>query len=151
MILTDYYKFEHLIDCKSATRRDCTVSTQTYPDFECLRNRHGELFVHFGDVPLQFGGDVRKKADKAITKTKNISSVYVPDVAINAAVGDVRGTQDCILILNTPDYSTIEIFVARGYKNHRLNIWQNFIAGEYDFEVENLRKSAKSENSDLPI
>jgi hypothetical protein len=151
MILTDYYKFEHLAGCKSPTRRDCTASTQTYPDFECLRNKRDELFVHFGDVPHRFGGDVHRKADKAITKTKNISSVYFPDVNINAAFGDVKGTDDCILILTTPDHSTLEIFVARGYKKHRLNVWQNFIAGEYDFEVEKLRKSAKSEKGDLPI
>ena len=150
MILTDYYKFEHLADCKSPTRRDCTASTQTYPDFECLRNKHGELFVHFGDVPHRFGGDVHKKADKAITKTKNISSVYFPDVTQNTAFGDVKGAEDSILILCTPDHSILEIFVARGQKKNRLNVWQNYIAGEYDFEVENLRKSAKSEKSDLP-
>jgi len=150
MILTDYYKFVHLPDYKSVMRRDCTTSTKTYPDFECLRNGKGKLFVYFGDVPLQFGGDVHKKADKAITKTRNVSSVYVPDITQNSAFGDVRGTQDALLIINTPDYSELEIFVARGQKNNRLNIWQNFVEGEYDFEIENLRKQATPENTDLP-
>jgi len=150
MILTDYYKFVHLPDCKSKTRLDCITSTQSYPDFECLRNKRGELFIYFVDVPAQFGGDVHKKADKAITKTKNISSVFVPDVTQNSAFGDVKGTTDALLIINNPDYSELEIFVARGYKNQRLNIWQNFIAGEYDFEVVELRKKAAAEKDDLP-
>ena len=150
MILTDYYKFVHLPDCKSTMRRDCVCSTQSYPDLECLRNKQGKLFIYFGDVPQQFGGDVHKKADKAITKTKNISSVYVPDITKNSAFGDVKGTQDALLIINNPDYSELEIFVARGYKNNRLNIWQNFIAGEYDFEIAELRKKAAAEKPDLP-
>jgi hypothetical protein len=132
-------------------RRDCIASTKSYPDFESLRNRQGKLFVYFGDVPQQFGGDVHKKADKAITKTKNISSVYVPDITQNSSFGDVKGTTDALLIINNPDYSELEIFVARGYKNHRLNVWQNFIAGEYDIDIANLRKQATPETSDLPI
>jgi len=146
MIFTDFYHFKHLPDCKSTMRRDCVKSTQSYNEFECLRNKRGELFIYFGDVPHQFGGDVHKKADKAITKTKNISSVFVPDINNYSAFGDVKGTQDALLIMNTPDYAELEIFVARGHKNNRLNIWQNFIAGEYDIEMENLRKKATSEN-----
>ena len=146
MIFTDYYKFEHLPDCKAVMRRDCVCSTQSYPDFECLRNKQGNLFVYFGNVPPSFKDGI--KTDKAITKTRNITKVYVPDVTQNSAFGDYN--EDAFLIINNPDYSVIEIFVARGYKNQRLNIWQNFIVGEYDFEMENLRKQATDENSDLP-
>jgi hypothetical protein len=151
MILTDFYKFEHLPDCKSKTRMDCTASTQSYPEFEALRNKLSKLFVHFGDVPCQFGGDVHRKADKAITKTKNISSVYVPDVESNLAYGDVKGTQDAILIVfnqdwKTAGYTTIEIFVARGYKNNRLNLWQNLSDGNYDDEISELKARAVTES-----
>ena len=72
MILTDYYKFEHLPHCKSRMRIDCTASTGSYNEFENLRNKDGKLFVYFGDVPARFGSEVHRKADKAITKTKNI-------------------------------------------------------------------------------
>ena len=150
MIHTDYYKFVHLPDSKSKMRMDCILSTQSYPDFEYLRNKHGDLFVYFGDVPQQFGGDIRQRADKAITKVKNISSVLVPDVTQNSGYGDVKNTADALLIINNADYTELEIFVARGYKNHRLNIWQNFTAGEYDLELEKLRKQAKPEKPDLP-
>jgi len=145
MILTDYYKFEKLPESKSPTRIDCTASTQSYPEFEALRNKDGKLFVHFGDVPVQFGGDVRRKADKAITKVKNISSVFVPDVTLNLAYGDVKGTHDAILIISDSNYATIEIFIARGHKNHRLNLWQNLADGNYTFEIAELKKRAVTE------
>jgi len=148
MILTDYYKFEHLPDgkSKSPTRRDCTASTKSYPEFEGLRNKEGELFVYFGDVPTQFGGDVHRKADKTISKSKNISSVFVPDVTKGLAYGDIRGTQDAILIVNDSDYKTLEIFVARGYKNHRRNLWQNLADGVYTDEISELKRRAVTES-----
>ena len=74
MILTDYYKFVHLPDSKSKMRRDCIASTQSYNEFESLRNKQGELFIFFGDVPQKFNGGIYRRANKAITKGKNISS-----------------------------------------------------------------------------
>jgi excisionase family DNA binding protein len=145
MILTDYYKFVHLPGCKSSTRRDCTASTQTYNDFECLKNREGQLFIHFGDVPVQFGGDVHRKADKCLSKTKNISSVFVPDVSLNLAYGDVKGTMDGMLIIHNGDYTELEIFIARGQKNNRINLWQMLSGGELDNEISALRGRAVTE------
>jgi len=146
MILTDYYRFEHLPDCKSKTRRDCTNSTKGYPEFEGLRNKGGELFVHYGDVPMQFGGDAHRKADKAISKTKNISSVFFPDVTLQFAHGDFKGTADALLIVITPDESVLEIFVVRGQKCHSLNLWQMLCDGELDYEIAAMRGSAITES-----
>jgi hypothetical protein len=123
-------------------RRDCTASTKSYPDFEALRNKAEKLFVYFGDVPTRFGGDVHRKADKAITKTKNISSVFVPDVNILFAHGDVRDTNDALLIVFNADYTTLEIFVARGQKRNCHNLWQMLAAGELDDEISELRARA---------
>lgn len=74
MILTDYYNFGKLPEQKSKMRMDCISSTKGYPVFEALRNKAGSLFVYFGDVPASFGGDIKRRADKAITKTTNISN-----------------------------------------------------------------------------
>jgi len=145
MILTDYYKFVHLPDCKSPTRMDCTASTQNYPEFENLRNKRMELFIHFGNVPDNFIVDVKRKADKAITKGKNISSVFIPDVTLPFAFGDVKGTTDAILIVFNVDYTTLEIFVARGQKNNRLNLWQMLSGGEFDSEISKLKMAAVTE------
>jgi hypothetical protein len=147
MILTDYYKFEHLPDCKSKMRIDCTASTKSYPEFENIRNKEGKLFVYFGDVPARFGGEVHRKADKAITKTKNISSLYVPDVELNFAYGDVKGTMDAVLVINNPDYTEIEIFVARGQKNNRLNLWQMLSDGQLNDEISEFRAQAVTESA----
>jgi hypothetical protein len=126
-------------------RRDCTASTQNYNEFETLRNKRGELFVYFGNVPDSFKANVKRKADKAITHGKNISSVFVPDITLPYAYGDVKGTMDCILIVNNADYTTLEIFVARGHKNHRLNLWQMFSGGDFDNEISKLRAAAVTE------
>lgn len=142
MILTDYYEFVHLPDCASPTRRDCTASTQNYNEFEVLRNKHGELFIHFGFAPPHFGGDVQRKTDKAITKGKNISRVYVPDITLPFAYGDFKGTTDALLMVIAPDESELEIFVARGQKSHRLNLWQMLSGGEFDAEMAALRARA---------
>jgi len=146
MILTDYYKFLHLPDCKSKMRMDCTASSKSYNDFETLRNKRGELFIYFSDVPAHFKVDAKRKADKILSKTKNISSIYVPDVTLPFAYGDVRSTTDCILIINDDDYTTIEIFVARGQKNNRVSLWQMLSGGELDNEISELRGSAVTES-----
>lgn len=151
MILTDYYKFVHLPDSKSKMRRDCVVSTQSYNEFENLRNKAGALFIYFGDLPLNFKGDVHRKADKAITKGKNISSIFIPDVLLKLAYGDVRGTKDAILILYEEDYKTIEMFIARGQKNNRLNLWQMLSDGELNDEISKLRNVAVTETVTIQI
>lgn len=142
ILFTDYYKFTHQSDCPSKTRLDCISSTGSYPDFECLRNKAGKLFIHCNDTPVNFGGDIHRKAQKAISKTKNISSIYKPDITSNTGYGDTKNTADALLFLHNPDYSEIEIFIARGYKNCSLNIWQNYIEGEYADNMQHLRSRA---------
>ena len=142
MILTDYYNFGKLPEQKSKMRMDCIRSTKGYPVFEALRNKAGSLFVYFGDVPHSFGGDVKRRADKAITKTTNISSVFVPDVEKLLGYGDVRNTQDAILIVFNSTYSQMEIFVARGQKNNRMQLYNLLADGELDSEMDSLKKQA---------
>jgi hypothetical protein len=142
MILTDYYRFEKLPDQKSKLRIDCTTSTKSYPEFEMLRNKTRQLFVYFGDVPDRFGGNVHRKADKAITKVQNISSVYVPDVTRLAAFGDIRGTTDALLILFNDNYTRFDLFIARGQKNNVRQLYNLLIDGELLEEIEYLKKQA---------
>jgi hypothetical protein len=66
-------------------------------------------------------------------------------VELNLAYGDVKGTQDAILIVFNADCTTIEIFVARGYKNNRVNLWQNLADGNYNDEISELRDRAVTE------
>jgi len=148
MILIDYYKFAHLPECKSKTRMDCIASTQSYNEFEEMRNKLLQLFIYFGNVPDTFKLDAKRKADKVVTsnKGKNISSVYVPDITLPFAYGDVKGTLDCILIIFNSDYTELEIFIARGQKNNRINIWQMLSDGELDNEISELKRKSVIES-----
>jgi hypothetical protein len=144
MILTDYYKAEKLPESKSKLRYDVTQSTGNYEPFETIMsNKKGEQFFYYGDVPATFNGHVKRQAEKCITKGKNISSVFVPDVTLLFAYGDVNGTLDAILISFNDTYTIIEIFVARGQRNNKKSLYQLLCDGELQNEIEILRKNAK--------
>lgn len=146
MILTDYYNFGKLPEQKSKTRFDCVSSTASYMEFEALRNKAGELFVYYGDIPNYFKGDVRRKAGKAITKTKNISSVFVPNIERLIGYGDIKGTQDAILIVFNDSYTQMEIYVSRGQKNNIAGLYNLFADGELDKEMDSLRGRAVTDS-----
>lgn len=164
MLLTDYYRFEK-VATKAKMRLDCTASTESYPMFEQHRATKprkaserfdatavGDLVVYFGDVPNTFGGDVHRKADKSLTmKSNNLSSIFVPDPAINLAYGDVRGTSDAILIVfegfdvvnGKPQQGAIlEVFIARGKSKDRVPLYNLLCDGELDEEMSQLRERA---------
>ena len=163
-ILTDYYCFER-VATKSKSRMDCTASTGSYPEFEEKRaakpnkatekrdaTNIGDLVIYFGDVPEAFGGNVHRKADKAITiKGKNLSSVYVPDPASNFGFGDVRGTADALLFVfenmeivngTISQGAVIEVFIARGKSKDRVPLFNLLCDGELDEEMSELRARA---------
>ena len=164
-ILTDYYRFERLAT-KSKTRLDCVASTASYPELEEKRatkankatekrdaTELGSLVCYYGDVPEQFGGDIQRKADKAITiKGKNLSSVYVPDPATPYAYGDVRGTADALLfIFDNLEVANgaishggkLEVFIARGQSKNRVALYNLLSDGELEDEINELRQSAR--------
>ena len=167
MILTDYYRFERLEDTISKLRVDCTASTKNYEPLEEKRatkafrhtdKRDGcnvdDLFCYFGDVPEQFGGDVHRKADKALSKSNNISSIFTPDPKSNLGFGDMRGTADALLFVFTDAQpvndrlqagAVIEVFVARGYAKDRVALYNELSDGLLDEEMDYLRQQATSE------
>lgn len=167
MILNDYYKFERLDGTKSKLRIDCTASTMSYEPLEekratkALRKTDkrdgcnvGDLFCYFGDVPDTFGGNVHRKADRALTKTKNISSIFVPEPQSDLGFGDMKGTADALLfVFHDADLidgrlkagAAIELFIARGYAKDRLALYNELADGLLDEEIEHLRAEAKPE------
>jgi len=143
MILTDYYKGEHLPDA-AKTRFDVTCSAGSYEPFETkLKNRKGGLSFYFGDVPDRWHFSSKDKPDKAITKGDNISSIFVPDVTLPFAFGDVKNSSDALLLILSDDWQTIEIFIARGQKNNRRNLYHLLCDKELETEIESLRKKAE--------
>lgn len=143
MILTDYYKGEHLPEA-AKTRFDVTASTGSYEHFETkLKTKKGGLSFYFGDVPGHFRFSSKDRPDKCITKKDNISSVFVPDVTLPFAYGDIKNTLDAALFIFSEEYWIIEIFIARGQRNNRRNLYTLLSDGELDQEIEALREKAK--------
>lgn len=145
MRLTDYYCMEVIKPMKSH-RFDCTVSTGTYPTFEAMatRSRDKRFFCYYNGVPDSFNATAQRKADKALTNGKSISSVYTPDLNNPlCGYGDVKDTQDAIILVFSGDYNKLEIFVGRGLKNNQRDLYYLFVDGELDEEIDRLRQQAK--------
>ena len=155
MIFTDYYKLTKR-PCKSLTRMDCVCSTYGYPIFESLRNTEGSLFMYVSDNTHTKAGK-GGKSDLALTHGKHISSIYCPIITDNLGWGDVNHTEDALIFVLdnfhlsngvVSDNSTIELFVARGQRKSRQNLFMMVVDGELNEEMEFLRESAKN---DIPI
>lgn len=145
MILTDYYRGEKLPETKAKTRFDVTNSTNSYEPFETkLKNRKGGLSFYFSDVPDRWHFSNKDRPDKAISNGDNISSVFVPDVKLPFAFGDVNHTSDAILLIFSNDWQVIEIFVSRGQRNSKRNLYHLLCDNELNDEIELLRNKAKS-------
>lgn len=147
MILTDYYKGEHLPDA-AKSRYDVTASTGEYEHYESILRvkrgaNKGGLSFHYGDVPESWHYANKDRPDKCITRGDNISSVLVPDITLPFAYGDNLHTDDAILLIFSNGWQVIEIFIARGQRNNRRNLYQLLCDGELDNEIELLRNNAK--------
>ena len=150
MILTDYYKSEKLTEAKC--RFDITSSTMSYDYFEnLLINKRG--FNAGGHSIYCVSRPDRWKTSKtslALTKgTSNITSIKRPNLEINIAYGDINGSNDgCIIVFNddfkTAGICVIEIYIARGLRNDTNGLWNYFVDGELDYEVEYLKDIANN-------
>ena len=148
MILTDYYSLERLPEnmSKRTPRYDTTASTGSYPLFESMaaRSRVKRFFCYYNGLPDSFSNRAHQKAERAITNTKNISSVFIPylDKPLYG-YGDVKGSQDAILFIFSADYTRLELFIARGYRSNARALFQRFLDGGLNSELEILRGLAK--------
>ncbi len=148
MILTDYYKMQEIKPLKSH-RFDCVASTGEYEPFEQIAQRAKvkRLFFYYTGVPDSFASNAQRKTDRVITNVTNISSVYIPYLENPlCGYGDTKDTTDALLFLFSDDYKQLEVFVARGYRNHQKQLCDLFLDGELDTEINILRERAKATN-----
>lgn len=147
MLINDYYLAAK--DMAKKTRYDIVTSTGSYPLFERLlinkkEPNKGGHSLYLVDRPGKWNGSFERKTDKAITKGEdNITSLIIPNPAIGLGYGDIKGTQDAVLIVIQEDWLIIEIFIIRGQKNNRLNLYQLSSDGELDDEMNRLRDLCK--------
>lgn len=144
MIITDYYKLERLPEYleNKTPRYDCTASTRSYPMFQQMaaKSRVKRFFCYYNGVPDTFSDRARNQADRTITNTRNISSVFIPNVSKPLlGYGDVRGSRDAILFVFSADYSVMELFVARGYKFNQRSLYNHLVNGGLDTEIAQIR------------
>lgn len=168
MIITDYYKFKKTA-LIAKCRMDCVASTKSYPEFENKRktkatrqtskrdaNIVGSLTCSYNRVPESFGNDARRKADYSVSMgSKNLSSVFVPDVALPYAFGDVQGETDAILFIFDDGFGvtdgrvnqecTFEMFICRGQSKNCQALYNLLCDGGLDEEIEAIRKKAVSD------
>ena len=165
MIITDYYKFEKTA-LKAKYRLDCVASTKSYPEFEGRRrtkaskatakrdaNFVGSLVFSYGVQCEDWKQDRRRKTDHCITVgSMNVSSIYVPDVTLPYAFGDVQGTTDAILFVFDDNFgvtdgrvnqgAVMEMFICRGQSKNCQALYNLLCDGGLDDEIEAMRNKA---------
>jgi len=146
-IFTDYYKGKNLTDAKS--RYDVTNSTGNYPLFETLLSNKkkfniGGLSFNYVQRPVGFKGHEKRLAEMIIGKgSSSISSVFVPNLEnFYIAYGDVKMTNDALIILFDEAKKTIELFIARGLKHDKQQLYSDVVSGYYDEEMEEIRQKS---------
>lgn len=141
--LDSYYRFKKTT---GKSRYDCVASTADYLHFEqVLKNaigyNKGGLSLHFGKRPTTWNSRGHK-ADQAITKNKNISTMYLSDIKKPTVFyGDAKDTSDTLIIIVIDD--TLEVFIAKGLKNIQSDVCYEFSSGGLNNEIEALKASVK--------
>ena len=138
MLITDYFKFQK---GTGKTRFDETASTQNYPPFNNLRNKEGKLFLYF--TPYQkrnAKANPSRLPDYQISKQTNISGIFGLSFNSCFGYGDVRGTQDAILFIFNKELTCMEVFIIRGRKRNKENLFTLLTEGELDEEINFIRK-----------
>jgi len=146
-VFTDYYKGQLLTDAKR--RYDVTHSAGSHPIFETVLINHRKFNIEglsfiYSPRPPKFKGNLKRLAEMIIGRDSfNISSVYVPNIEKNyVAFGDVNTTNDALIVFIDSENKSIELFIARGLKNDRLQLYTAVCAGYYEEELYSLRQSA---------
>lgn len=148
MILTDYYRFEHLPEQKAKSRVDEVLKGGIgYPYLENKRNKKGELFLYCGTGEQYVTARNERRGKMVMNRDGHITSVFFPNEEFPLGYGDVKGTNDALLFIfsQIPVNGEIgkgkgfDLFVARGEKADSQLLYESLINGDLDAEIETLR------------
>lgn len=153
MILTDYYKLEKKNEFK--WKMNCTFSTQSYTEFERLRNKNDELIFYITNNHSNKATNRKRITDLALSASKaHLTGLYQPELDKPLLYGDMKGTTDALLFVfkdfeiidnRIQPNSIVEVFVARGQRNNVQQLYTLLYDGELNQELDALRLKAKSE------
>ncbi len=147
MILNDYLKAEKADGKKYRFEIVASTDTNDYLSGVLINKRKpnpgGESF-NLVPRPKKYKDSVM--TDKSITKgSGNISGIYIPDIKQPVGFGDINGTNDAIIFRWELDHENniiaIELFIARGQKHNKKNLYFLFTDGELIADVEELKKN----------
>lgn len=102
------------------------------------------------EIPNAIGKLKERKGDYYLSKSNHISSIYHVNKELPYCWGDVMHpstgimTRDAIIIILSPDFQEMEIFVAPGLRNESRIIYQQVCDGLLDNEIEWLRGQSLS-------
>ena len=132
-----YFKFKQ--HTKFKTRYDLIANVGKY-DRLLTPNTRNEITIYF-TKPHGIKASLERKANFRIKQNdKHISGVFLIDIENpELAYGDVQNTMDSLLFVIKNE--TIEIIVLEGLKPFQHNINEEFLNGEYDSMIEELRES----------
>jgi len=134
---------EKVIDCYLQFKKCENARTKyervayTEPVYEFLN----EPVIYFCQTPEHIKARQKRKAEFCISnKAGYLSGVFIPDYSKpTLAFGDMKGTNDLILIKISGESGELEFFILKGKKNYGI-MYSNMLAdGELDYDIEELK------------
>jgi hypothetical protein len=150
-MITHCFKFERLSEeqrtthkIRSKTRLDCTMlAGGAYPALERFKSTKGQLYVYPSPCREVVKSNPNRRADMCLTNGSNISSIFQDtDLALRKFGWGDFGS-DALLFVVNDSFTTIEIFVLPNLRNIAESIFDKFLDGDFDTQIEALRTNAK--------
>jgi hypothetical protein len=142
-LLDIYYRFQKQDDSKSKYRRDLFINSEYYEPLH-YKNKHGKVWIYLSPPPEKIKSNQKRLCDLSLTRGNGdyISGLYFPEPdSPDLAYGDVKNTQDALLVLLSDLNRTIEIFVSKGKKNNVQSLFFLFNDGELYSEIDAYRNT----------
>lgn len=169
-MITGYYKLETLQDEVKAQnkikvgaivqRLDCTAQAGNYKGLEAFISPKRQMFFYLTPCREMVETHAKRYAEFCLTgQGLNFGSLYKfvnypnfaysypnkkPFITVKREPNPLFPFgNDLYLIIKSPDYTTIEIFVFEGGRNLAEHYLQSLIDGDFDAEIQKLRDEAK--------
>ena len=141
-MIEHYFSFIKNITGKAKTRFDLFKYSE--PIYEPLYLP----FIYFQNTPDNIKCKQKRKSDFGISQKRWLSSVYIPDILNSqVAFGDIKGTQDLLLIVLNNE--VIEIFIFRGKKHLYQSVLNLYNDSELFNEIDEIRARAIEYNKQV--
>jgi len=141
-MIDNYFKFEKNLNSKAKTRYELVGYSEPVYDHLNLK------FIYFMNTPERIKANQKRKSDFGISQKEWISSVFIPDIEkSNLAYGDVKNTEDLILIIISEN--VLEFFLCKGKRNLFQTVLNLLYDGELDEEMTKIKSDAVKKDTSI--